>query len=53
MGLRNMRERAEKLSGHCTITATPGAGAMVCVQLPLNSQHNIFLEKSSGLQAIS
>jgi signal transduction histidine kinase len=53
MGLRNMRERAEKLSGHCTITSTPGAGAVVCVQLPLNSQHNIFLEKSSGLQAIS
>jgi len=53
MGLRNMRERAEKLSGHCTITSTPGAGAVVRVQLPLQNKQQIFSSKSSVVQAIS
>ncbi len=52
MGLTNMRERAEKLAGRLTITSTPGAGAVVRVQLPLNHKQQIFSPKSPAVQAI-
>jgi signal transduction histidine kinase len=34
-GLVNLRERLEKLSGHCEITSAPGAGTTISLQLPL------------------
>ena len=34
LGLRSMRERAEKLGGVLEITSAPGEGAHICVRLP-------------------
>ncbi len=34
-GLRNMRERAQKLGGHCHITSSPGAGTCIEVTVPI------------------
>jgi len=33
-GLINMRERAERLGGHLTLTSTPGQGTQVAVKVP-------------------
>ena len=38
-GLRNMRQRAEEVGGHCWIQGRPGAGAKISVELPLNENH--------------
>jgi signal transduction histidine kinase len=35
MGLTNMRERAEKLHGTCTVESTTGQGAAIRVQIPI------------------
>ncbi|MBN1487504.1 MAG: GAF domain-containing protein, partial [Anaerolineae bacterium] len=37
MGLQNMCERAEKVSGKCVIKSKPGAGTRVVVSIPLQS----------------
>jgi signal transduction histidine kinase len=34
-GLLNLRNRLEKLSGHCELDSSPGAGTTVSLQLPL------------------
>lgn len=53
MGLTNMRERAEKMNGHFTITSTPGAGTVIRVSLPFSHSHYSFAQKSPAVQAIS
>src|SRR5581483_6467806 len=33
-GLTSMRERAERLSGHFTLTSTPGQGTEIVIRVP-------------------
>ncbi len=39
LGLRSMRERAERVGGACEIVSTPGEGTCVRTRLPLNGTH--------------
>jgi signal transduction histidine kinase len=35
MGLLNIEERAELVGGRCSIKSQPGAGTLVCLDIPL------------------
>ena len=39
-GLLNLRNRLEKLSGHCELDSSPGAGTTVSLQLPLSARNS-------------
>jgi signal transduction histidine kinase len=38
-GLRNLRNRLEKLSGRCSLESAPGSGTTVSLQLPLSARN--------------